>query len=582
MKRNIFKSTQRRIIYLVAALGLLMLCGLFYLKTTEDSRVTMLMKDEQSDNTILLQKIIDFKSEGLKTFANDYTYWDEMVQFVQNNDTAWSNANIAVSMPSYGVDYVWVFDEEYKPGYHVSGANVPPIDSEIITKEMLLKMTSGSRFFHFFIRTNSGIVEISGATIHPTADPERLTKPRGYFAAGRLWSDKLIGEISELTGSDIVLKEVNRNDSLLLHGNDANYVIYSAYTLNTWEGKPLIQALSSREVTIVKSMHEQSHRQLTFILVFVFGILLLFSVSLYYMVNLPLSKTTRSLRESDTKHILKLVKKQDEFGEMARLINDFFDQKQKLVKEIEERTEAEGKLRISEEELKHSLTEKEVLLKEVHHRVKNNLQIIISLIRLQTGKLNDENTIQHLNTTLNRIKSIAFVHEMLYRSDDLSRIDFNKYITQFTGSLQDIYSGSSRGIKLEISVSDIFLSVEKAVPCGVIINELVTNSIKHAFKGDTGGTIKISMEICGDLYILKVSDNGIGLSKNFDIDESGSLGMFLLKSLSRQIDAELEIESKNGTTVSLRFSEEGRPLPEPKKITAQQIIQFSSVAACLN
>ena len=189
-------------------------------------------------------------------------------------------------------------------------------------------------------------------------------------------------------------------------------------------------------------------------------------------------------------------------------------------------------------------------------RVKNNLQIIISLIRLQSNKITNNTTLQHLNTTLNRIKSIAFVHEMLYRSTDLSKIDFNNYISKFAYSLKDIYASSAQDIKLEINVKDIFLGVDKAVPCGIIINELVTNSIKHAFKGSPKGIINISMEITDGMCVLRIADNGVGICKDFDLSQTDSLGMYLVTSLASQLNAELDIESNNGTVFTLKFREE--------------------------
>lgn len=533
-----------------------MILGLYYYRGYEESRVLMLLREEESENTTLLEKIIQTKSAWLKTFSNDYSYWDDMVRFTETRDTVWANANITASLPTFEVDYVWIFNKNFTPFYFTTRENVPKIDQDIVTKEMIIKLTSNSRFFHFFISTNAGLIEISGATIHPTTDPQRLTEPQGYFVAGRLWSDKLIGEITGLTGSIIALSEFKSSDTIANKNSDNEFLITSFYTLHTWESKPLALVISTREVMIVKLMHEQSDKQFAVILVFISGILSLLGISLYYLVNLPLNKITRSLEENNTGHLSKLMNKQNEFGEMAKLVNEFFIQKQKLLKEIEVRAETEGKLRLSEEGLKHSLNEKVILLKEVHHRVKNNLQIIISLIRLQTNSLKDNVTIQHLNATLNRIKSIAFVHEMLYRSSDLSKIDFSAYISKFTYSLKDIYANSSQDIKLEINVKDVFLGVEKAVPCGVIINELVTNSIKHAFNGSQNGIINISMGKTGETYTLRVADNGIGLSNNFDINQTNSLGMYLVTSLAGQINAELDIERNNGTVFTLKFPEE--------------------------
>jgi two-component sensor histidine kinase len=533
-----------------------MIIGLYFFKEQENQRVMMLLKEEERENTTLLEKIIQSKSNGLKTFSNDYSYWDEMVLFTQTRDSAWASANIAVSLQTYDVDYVWTFDREFLPFYFTRRENAAIIDSTIITKEIITKLTSGSRFFHYFMVTTAGIVEISGATIHPTSDPKRLTEPQGYFVAGRLWSGNLTGEISGLTGSAISLININNYDNTLNNSGKNEYTIECFYTLNSWEGKSLVLVLSTREVTIAKLMHAQSDKLFAVILVFVTCILVLLGVSLYYLVNLPLNKITRSLKENNTSHLSQLRDNQNEFGEMAKLVNEFFVQREKLLKEIEVRTEAEGRLLVSEEELKHSLNEKVILLKEVHHRVKNNLQIIISLIRLQSNKITNNITLQHLNATLNRIKSIAFVHEMLYRSTDLSKIDFNVYISKFAYSLKDIYISSAQDIKLDINVKDIFLGVDKAVPCGIIINELVTNSIKHAFNGSQKGIINISMEKTDGVCVLRIADNGVGICKDFDLSQTDSLGMYLVTSLANQLNAELEIESNNGTVFTLKFHEE--------------------------
>lgn len=542
--------------YLITALAVVIIGGLYYLNEQEHRGITMMMQDEDIENTQLLEKIIHFESEGLNAFANDYTYWDDMVNFTKNYDTAWSNANIVASIPTYKVDYVWVFGKDYSPGYFTSREDIPKIDSGLISKEMLTKLTAGNRLFHFFIQSPAGIIEVSGATIHPTLDPKRLTEPQGYFAVGRLWTKDVLVELSELTSAAVGIIELSKKDSIERYTNEHGFFTSSLLTLSSWDNKPLVYVLSSKEVTIVKLLHEKSDSEFIVIVIFVSVLLLLSGGSLFYLVNLPLKKISRSLRENDPKHIKGLLDSRNEFGEMARLVNEFFVQKQKLLDEIEVRAEAERKAHHSENELKRSLKEKEVLLKEIHHRVKNNLQIIISLIRLQTNRLTDKETIRHLHTSLNRIKSIALVHEMLYRSHDLSKIDFNEYIRKITLSLRAIYSNDMRDVKIEVSADDIFLGVESAVPCAVIINELVTNSIKHAFNGAASGKIEISMKKAGGLYTLRVADNGMGISDSININETNSLGMHLITSLSDQLDAESSLQRDNGTVFTLKFQEE--------------------------
>jgi two-component sensor histidine kinase len=208
-------------------------------------------------------------------------------------------------------------------------------------------------------------------------------------------------------------------------------------------------------------------------------------------------------------------------------------------------------IRNTKEKLSHSLKEKEILLKEIHHRVKNNLQIISSLITLQTENINDAKTKAILETAKNRIQSISIIHKHLYESDDLSQIDFKKYlktiITIFNSSLTE------NRIKTEVSGENILLDINTAVPASLIIHELVANSIKHAFKPKGNGKISVKVKNKNTIAEIVVKDDGKGLPKNFNINKTTSLGMNLVLNLVNQLRGTLEIENKNGTTFKVKF-----------------------------
>ncbi len=533
---------------------LLKITALYYYSEHENERMYMLLSEEEAENTRLLQKIVQSKSAGLETFANDYTYWDEMVEFAQHPDTAWANDNITVSLPTYDVDFVWVYDTSFSRILFTHQEGFGPEDSSLVTPLLLNSVSSHKKLSHFFIKGSNGIYEISTATIHRTNDPERLSLPEGYFAACRLWKNERLEKIAELTGTTIVLVSLDARDSTFKEADPHNFVSNSFYMLQTWDKKPLAYIQSVKQTEMVKIMHEQFDKQFVLIVIFVTLLLILMSVSLYYIVNKPLSKLSKSLKDQDPSGIQNLLHKKSEYGEMANLVNEFFVQKEKLVKEIEVRIETEQKIRVSEEKLKNSLKEKDVLLKEVHHRVKNNLQIVMSLIRLQVNRMDDKCTIQHLQTSLNRIRSISLVHEMLYRSGDLGRIDFDNYIKKMTDSLSDMYVSGERDIRIKASAEEIYLGVDSAVPCAIIINELVTNSIKHAFNGSKNGKIDVTMKMSADKYLLTVKDNGIGIPSGLNINESKSLGMHLINTLSEQLDAELKFDNSTGTSCTLLFS----------------------------
>jgi two-component sensor histidine kinase/PAS domain-containing protein len=218
-------------------------------------------------------------------------------------------------------------------------------------------------------------------------------------------------------------------------------------------------------------------------------------------------------------------------------------------KEIDDRKLAEARIR-------ETLEEKEILLKEVHHRVKNNLQVISSLLNLQLSETSDEETADILLESQNRVRSMALIHEKLYQSSDLARIDLNEYLHSLVNSLTQTYRNQSEPIAVKVKSDDIALTLDTAIPCGLIVNELVSNSLKYAFPEGISGKVDVSCrEIGKDRYRLSIQDNGIGLPDGFDVKSVSSLGLKLVVSLVRQIDGEFRIDGKRGTLFDIEFSE---------------------------
>jgi PAS domain S-box-containing protein len=207
-----------------------------------------------------------------------------------------------------------------------------------------------------------------------------------------------------------------------------------------------------------------------------------------------------------------------------------------------------------EDQLKASLQEKEVLLKEIHHRVKNNLQIVDGLLKMQSRRITNAEALSALQDSQSRIASIALIHEKLYSSNELANIDFARYISELTASLFESYNIGSNPVNLSIEVSPISLEIETAIPCGLIINELVSNSLKHAFPQEQAGEIQIKFHQSNDsALVLIVQDNGIGLPENLDIQKTRSIGMTLIQGLVDQLEGTLEIERKQGTIFRISF-----------------------------
>jgi PAS domain S-box-containing protein len=209
----------------------------------------------------------------------------------------------------------------------------------------------------------------------------------------------------------------------------------------------------------------------------------------------------------------------------------------------------------AEQKIRTSLKEKEILLKEIHHRVKNNLQIISSLLNLQTGQVKDLHLLEMLRESQNRIRSMALIHERLYRSADLSRVDFGHYVNELITFLVRSYARDSRLFTLHVDVQEVSLGVDVAIPCGLILNELVSNCLKHAFPHGRQGEILVMLRKEREGYLLRVRDDGIGLPPDIDVKKAESLGLQLVETLSTQIGATVEVATApgQGTTFSIEF-----------------------------
>jgi len=207
-----------------------------------------------------------------------------------------------------------------------------------------------------------------------------------------------------------------------------------------------------------------------------------------------------------------------------------------------------------EDQLRRSLAEKELLLREVHHRVKNNLQVISSLLELQADSIEDPRFRAVYEDSQSRIRSMALIHQQLYGASELDKINFQAYLDQLAGSLFQFHGNSQATITIKSSAAPVQLGIDRALTCGLIINELVTNALKHAFNPGQQGTVTVEFRTVEDRHVLTVSDDGVGLSGN--PPSSDSLGMSLVSALVEQLRGEMKVSSGSGATFEILFPED--------------------------
>ena len=267
--------------------------------------------------------------------------------------------------------------------------------------------------------------------------------------------------------------------------------------------------------------------------------------------EVPIEIGLNPLRTTEGDFVLSSVTDVTERKRAEREEESLLEQLKTLNADLEERVRARTS------ELTASLKERDVLLQEVHHRVKNNLQVISSLINMQVRRLEAGTSRDALEACQTRVQTIALIHQTLYQAKDYARVPFSEYAQSLASNVFHATGVSPTKVSLDLAIGDVALPVDKAIPCGLLLNELITNALKHAFTDGRSGTIRVAFgRIEGGRLRLTVSDDGVGLPQGYDVRNSESLGLQLVSTLSDQLDAELEIDGRGGATFQLTFPAE--------------------------
>jgi PAS domain S-box-containing protein len=263
-------------------------------------------------------------------------------------------------------------------------------------------------------------------------------------------------------------------------------------------------------------------------------------------------------------HLARAIPYGDERGHVLRWFGTFTNiheqelANQRLENEVRDRTQALRQLQAKEDELRRSLNEKETLLHEVHHRVKNNLQVISSLLRMQGDLLKDNQAAAALKESQHRIASMAHIHELLYSSQYIDQIDFAEYTRTLVAELLQSYTSLGHRVSVRFNTTHVLLKVDQAIPCGLILNELVTNALKYAYPSTSGEVVVDLTEDAAGLVTLSVADRGVGLPEGLDWQNSTSMGLPIVELLTQQIGGKLHVQTNPGTAFSVEFPKEGK------------------------
>jgi len=404
-------KVRTKLILLLSLLVFIFLIIFILFRNNERKTLVFLFQNESKEKGKVFDKLLMLKGKSLETLAYDYTYWDEMTDFIATADKAWSEKMMDTNVLSnYGTNAIWIYGLNLSLLYSVNNLSDAGFRGLSLPKEVFEKLYL-KRFCHFFINTPEGLMEMRGATVHPTADTQRKSPPRGYFFTARLWNKDYLAELSELTGSPIVVTPVLQRTPVGNFDPEQGVITFTR-TLAGWDGRPLVQLRTEVASDIIKDYNMKSKHYLIMLLMFTGMIIGTFAFFTMSWIGAPLYAISKTLKKEDLSYIDSFKKDKTEFGDVSRLIDKFFKQREEFLKEITQRKDAERKLA------------------DAYQKVKDTQEQLIQTSKMAAMGQLAAGISHELNQPLTGIKGFAQTALMALDSNTPLREDLNNIVEQ--------------------------------------------------------------------------------------------------------------------------------------------------------
>ena len=572
-------KVQTKITLLLLLVVATFMAGLWAFRIYDRQKFARIAQDREKERKETFEEFLKHHGEPLKTLSEYVTQWDQMVQAIAVNDKAWFEENVNTeTLAGYRASAIWIYQPDGKIAYPLdkSGGNFSEVP---IPREAFEQIFSAPEHLaHFFIKVPDGIMEIRAAAVHPSKDFRRETPPRGYFFAGRMWDSKVIEEMQMFTGNQIRIVPAAGDTARPRKSEEpeTGAVMFSR-TLTSWDGSPVAQLIIRNQSPVVQELNRSSERLWLAFCIFALVVLLLISCSLVRWVSAPLRQIMESLKRSDPKPIDRLCWDHSEFGELARTTKKFFEQRDNLMKEMEERRATEEALRKSEEELRHSQKMEAVgrLAGGVAHDFNNLLTAIIGYAELIATRASS-NTLAKQNAELIRKAGeqaaaltrqlLAFSRKQILQPKviDLNElvVEMEKLLRRVIGERFDLQSQPEAEIgrvkadpsQIEQVVLNLGVNARDAMPRG---GKLIIRTENVRLDRAAASQLSASLKP-GDYVMLSVTDTGAGMDEEtmshifepfFTTKGPGKgtgLGLATVYGIVRQTGGGISVESAPG------------------------------------
>jgi len=518
---------QTKLILLLLIFSVIFATGRYFFQTFEDKRMRLLFLEDNREKSIFFDSIVKLKGVSLETLAYDYTYWDEMVNFLHNNNMPWAQGNMDENaLRTYQTDAIWVYKRDFSLAYSITNENAADFKELPLPRDAIGDIFLKEHFCHFFVNTETGLMEIRGATIHPTLDVARTTHHHGYFFTGRLWNKKYIGELTKFIGGQIEIsttKQALPNFKTLLK---TNTIIFSR-DFPGWQGKPAAYVYVKIESNELKNYKFFSRNMTVIFFGFLISILIFVIIFLVNSISTPLSMISQALKTGKPVDSPALEKDTSEFGDISRLISKFFKQRETLVKEITERKRAEKDLKESKEILEHQNMILEDVNKElddftyiVSHDLKEPLRSIDAyskfIIDDYQEKLSQEGKhyLKRIRANTERMKKLIEdlleISRLKKKGSAIAEVETEELIIEAKMRLEYLIKQKGVEIVIKDKLPRIFCDRVRLIEAFL---NLISNAIK--FNDKQKPIIEIGCNDKGDFHEFYVRDNGIGIKEEY-------------------------------------------------------------------
>ncbi|MDQ6622658.1 MAG: ATP-binding protein, partial [Verrucomicrobiota bacterium] len=576
-------KVQTKISLLLVAVVATFLAGLWAFRAYDRLRFRHVAEERFQERNRSFQDFLNYHGQQLETLVRDFTAWDSMVSAIARDDRLWFDENVnTATLDSYHANAIWIYAPDGTRVLETTNLNTDALRDIPIPREAFAKIFARGPLAQFFVQTPQGIMEIRGGTVHPSRDATRQTLD-GYLFAGRLWSKPVLAEMSMFTGNEIslVIPPPRVGENL---NDEQNGLIVFSRPLYSYDGRPLAQLLVRNESSVVRELTRSSERLLLALVIFSIVLLLVLAISLVRWVRQPLRRTMASLKQNDLKPIAGLCEDNSEFGELARTIRKFFEQRDNLIREMEERRATEEALRKSEEELRHSQKMEAVgrLAGGVAHDFNNLLTAIIGYAELINGRETSDPLVrQHAELILKAGEQaagvtrqlLAFSRKQLLQPKviDLNQlvVDMQKLLRRVIGERFDLRTvPSARNgrvmadpTQLEQVILNLGVNARDAMPTG---GKLTIRTANVYLDRHLAPRISASLR-AGDYVELSVSDTGAGMNEEtkahifepfFTTKGPGKgtgLGLATVYGIVRQTGGGISVESAPGSGSTFRI-----------------------------